>query len=190
MASTAALAAGGVALDGCGEAQGLVLCGADGTATGLLREGAMARVTAAVPAPGAEARRQAVMRAQGVALARGVTAVGDMGEPAWSMGPEQPLLDWTGALAAADHDGELLLRVRVRCTIEGSLLLLRVWEVSFVWVVTAVGTLKRHGNRQLTLVLGAFCGERSGANERQIFFSLAVVPADHAVGQGGRVGGD
>merc|ERR1719383_822430 len=35
-----------------------------------------------------------------------------MGEPAWSMGPEQPLLDWTGALAAADHDGELLLRVR------------------------------------------------------------------------------
>lgn len=57
---------------------------------------------------------EALRAAQQAALGVGVTAVGDMGEPAWSRGPWQAWRDLEVAMMPTDEAGGLALRVQVR----------------------------------------------------------------------------
>ncbi|MBB3988981.1 amidohydrolase [Croceicoccus naphthovorans] len=100
-ANTAALARAGITAKTAAPGGGRIIKGADGAPSGMLIDAATSLVESKLPAPLPEERDIAIRKAQDLLLARGVTAVSDMGTT---------LLDWQSIRREADL-GRLHLRV-------------------------------------------------------------------------------
>lgn len=112
VANSLALAAAGLGKATADVAGGVIHRDASGHPTGLLADAAMTLVTSHIPSVGKKERQAALQAAQRHALARGVTAVHDMGRVAFQEGQDAAWEDLMEVYVPAAADGTLKLRVR------------------------------------------------------------------------------